>query len=194
MELFPNFSRISFERHYSVFGDGYWDGDYKNSFSFRGMAHKKVSDKFNFTLGFGAQFSGEKTISTRYYSGVPSENGTFNYYSHYHSLQFLTGYNIYLGKNFYLHSGMNLLYNYSLTTDDENWYQSKTVFRHATYQDPLRNFTISAELGIGFDFFKDEKITLYIQPTVEQTLINHFKNIDKQDKPLMLGIVIGIKI
>ncbi len=193
LELFPNYSIISKKYSNKFAFDGYSVGDFKESFSFRFVANKKLNKFLSLYLGAGVQFTGEQVNRTLFYIG----DETIGYDTVFHNLsntQFSLGFNARITKRFYFHNAASVLINFNNRFSDQT-IENFDKFKFYNYSD-LQNKTLysfSYQAGIGFYFIRRKEFKAYIQPNFEVIVRNNRKEISPNKSVKMYGLVLGTR-
>lgn len=200
--LFPNFStglitnngKVSSTVESSYKGLETW----KPSFSGNLFVEYFFNQKSILGFGIGYQNNGERTKKMDLVFGTPLPSLPIQskfIYNH-HNIELPVYYRYVFGKRFFVLAGISGIINISNTKNSILYYEdgrteSQTQKDNTTN---FRRFNLSINLGLGIDYLKREKISLFVYPYAQLGILGISKTANLNRYSFSLGITTGFRI
>lgn len=183
---------------------------WRPSYSLSFFSEYKINKTMSVGLGLGYQNNGSRDKKVNFNNNctidprqgfICSEPGDENIEAtrsvyNFHNIEV----NLYLKRQFfesryYILAGSSLISNISNTSTQVLYYNDNSKTRNTEKDDitDFRKLNVSVNLGFGMNYFSNEKLTLYLQPNAQYTLLGVIQSSSPNRTILSLGISTGVK-
>jgi len=211
LSIFPNYSPETIRIISDTFPSGHlWVRHRgKISYSVQIIMEYHLNDKSAIGIGQGYQNTGEQrekyevtfwsTDSTGFptVDEDPSLPTHVGIYYNFHNYEFPIYYKRKFGKRFYIQPGISGTFNVASSLRQVKYFQDgskESVSEDWELHESARRFNLTANLGMGLDYFTNEKMTLFLHPYIQSQLLDGFTSDDLSRNYLSIGLSTGIRI
>lgn len=164
-----------------------------------------LNNRSSIGIGLGYQNNGERTKKQELIFGVNPNTGEFDtdpsvpsefrtIYNH-HNLEIPIYYKHSFGERFYVLAGISAIINISNSTTGVKYFSDHS--ERNTQKDnstDFRRLNFSGNFGLGLDYLKKEKFSLFVHPFIQCGILGVSKSASLNRNILSLGISTGVRI
>jgi len=178
----------------------------KPSFSALIFTEYSLKEKAFIGLGIGYQNNGERTTKAQIYTGYDPVTGTFisdpsfptdaRFVYNHHNIEIPLYFRYVFGNKFFVMLGTSGIVNFSNTISSVFYYENGSKEKNTENDDLIdaRRFNISANFGIGMDYLRKDRFSLFIFPYAQYGLLGISKSVNLNRNMLSIGLSTGIRI